>query len=357
MRLTLLAAVATATLYGCASAPKADVAPPPTADASRSEAGVPVASITPTPKYVLQRPGAERFSELTRQSGHFSTPYLIVSSADRPRLHRFQAATGIYQDELGVDLPEGVKLGKPQALTTFGKELWVADGSTGTLHRFFGFDPRYLESVRHEALKSPIAQLHVAVGTNERLLFVLDRDGDQLQLHRFELRLQAATESDQPEKIELGKQSSLALGAVRGIPTLLADGDAERLVLIHGNEVKAWNLNLEERPSPFAFNSLSDNSVGGGLLACSTNLDKGYWFVAEASGGNTVLHFMHYEGGAHRASVRLPGIDWSSGFLFDRNNMALFPSGAVFAIENGVELRAYAWNEIVRAVDLRAHCF
>lgn len=357
MRLTLLAA-ATAALYGCASAPKAD-APPSRSDsvALQSDAGLPKATIAPEPKYVLQRPASERFAELTRQSGHFSTPYLIVASADHPRLHRFQAATGIYQDELGASIPENVKLERPQALATYGKELWVADGNGGTLHRFFGFDPKYLDSVQHDVLKAPLAQQHVAIDNNGRLLFVLDRDGDQLKLHRFELRLQAATASDQPDQIQLGELSSLDLGTLRGVPTLLLDTDSERLVLIHGNEVKAWSLNLEERPSPFSFSNLSQNSVGGGLLACNANLDKGYWFVAEANAGNTTLHFLHYAGGAHRASVTLQGIDWSSGFRFDPNNMALFPSGAVFAIEKGVELRGYAWNEVVRSVGLRAHCF
>lgn len=356
MRLALLAAAA-AMSYGCSTSPKPNLPTSGATPESRSTTALREATITPEPKYSLQRPGGEKLIGVGRQAGHFSTPYVVVGSADRSALHRFQASTGTYQDEFGLDLPDRKTLGRPQALAAFAQEFWVADGTSGTLHQFHGFDPRYVESLTHAALQSPIVQLHVAGGKSGRLLFILDRHGDQLKLHRFETRLRRAPAPDQPDRIQLDELTSLDLGQLQGVPSLLFDADRERLVLIHGPEVKSWNLGLEEQTAPFQPEEPRGDRIGAGLLACNASLDKGYWFVADSNPDGTIVHFFRYDDGQRRATMTLRGTDWSTGFLFDRSNMALFPRGAVFAVENERELRGYAWDEIVRNVGLRAHCF
>lgn len=358
MRLALLAAAA-AMLYGCAaSAPKDPGSAPSTESPAKApEGGARTAELRPQPKYTLQRPDGERFSSLVRQTGHFSAPYLIAVSADSGALHRFQASTGTYHDELGKDVPADQRLAKPQALTTFGKELWIADGSGRKLQQFYGFDPQFVETLEHESLKSPIALLFTAGGENGRLLFVLDREGEQLRLHRFETRILRATAPHQPDRIRLGELRSIELGPLAGVPTLIHDSDSSRLVLIHGMQAKSWDLDLKEASNPLSDGTLQGVSVGAGLLACPSSLDKGYWFVAEATDTGTTIRFVGYEKGDVRGSVTLGGLDWSNGLLFDRSNMALFPRGAVFAVEGEQKINGYAWDEVTRSLGLRAHCF
>jgi hypothetical protein len=365
MRLALLAA-ATLWLHGCAaSAPKsADSAPRSTGTpATAAATGVRMAELRPEAKYTLQRSGGERFGTLVRQSGHFSAPYLIAVSADRGNLHRFQASTGTYHDEIGQDRPADEMMAKPQALTTFGKELWLADSAGGRLQQFYGFDPRFIETLEHEALKSPLALLFTSGGKSGRLLFVLDRDGEQLRLHRFDTRILRATapdqpnQADRPDRIQLETPQTVELGTMAGIPSLLHDTDGNRLILINGAQVKAWNPDLEEVPHPLGALAMQGTRIGAGLVSCPSSLDKGYWFIAEAGNAETTIHFVGYEKGEARASVKLTGLDWSAGFLFDRSNMALFPRGAIFAVEGGQRINGYAWDEITRAVGLRAHCF
>lgn len=355
MRLALLATAA-ATLYGCASPTPKSADSPPAASLAAVD-GVRNTQLRPQPKYTLQRPESERLGVLVRQTGHFSAPYLIATSADTGALHRFQASTGTYHDELGGDVPADQRISKPQALTTSGKELWIADGSGRRLQQFYGFDPKFVETLEHESLKSPISLLFVAHAELGRLLFVLDRDGEQLRLHRFQTRITRATAPDQPDRISLGELSSLELGTASGTPTLIHDTDGNRLVLVHGTQVKAWNLDLKGVQTPIADGRLQGASVGAGLLACTSSLDKGYWFVAETSQSSTTIRFFGYEQGNSRGSVQLEGVDWRNGILFDRSNMALFPRGAVFAVEGNQKITGYAWDEITRTVGLRAHCF
>lgn len=358
MRLALLAA-ATAALCGCAVSALRETGPtaPATPATSDPSGAIRMVTLSPEAKYTLQRPGGERFGALVRQNGHFSTPYLIAAAADGGALHRFQASTGTYQDELGRDQPEGQRLKQPQALTTFGKETWMADGAGRRLHQFYGFDPSFVESHEHEALKSPIALVFTSGGESGRLLFVLDRDGDQLRLHRFENRILRATSPDQPDRIRLGELRTLDLGTVSARPTLTYDADGGRLVVINGVTAQAWNTDFETLPSPIPAGTLQNPAVGVGLLACISSLDKGYWFVAENSTAGTIIRFVGYEKGETRAAVALPNVDWSNGMLFDRSNMSLFPRGAVFAVEGGDRIRGYAWEEISQAVGLRSHCF
>lgn len=355
MRFALLAAAAAA-LFGTA-APAVASASSSTRPSDRPEGTLRQATLRPEAKYTLQRSGGERFGSVARQTGHFSAPFLIVASTEGGSLHRFQAATGTYQDDLGSELPDGNRILKPQALSSFGKEFWVADGADGSLHRFYGFDPRHVERFESASLKSPVLQLHLSDGDGSRLLFVLDRQDDQLVLVRYALELKPATGPDLPDGLELGQASTLALGPIRGNPTLIEDADGSRIVLINGSDVRAWNFALEEAPAPFDGSLLSAQTAGAGLLACSNSLDKGYWFVAEAQSAATTLRFMSYESGAPRGTIELSGLDWSAGFTFDRSNMALFPRGAIFVIENNAQLKGYAWDEIVRSIDLRPNCF
>ena len=353
MRRVLLAAAAAATLCGCATTENSPAVGAASATAAPTTSSV--EKLRPEPKYSLQRPG-ETFTSFARQSGHFSTPYLVVAS-ESGAIHRFQASTGNYQDLLAQDLPEGVRIAQPQALTSFQKELWVADGSDGSLHQFHGFDPRYVETLRDVRLVSPVLLLHVAGGSSGRLLFVLDRVGDLLKLHRFETRILPATTADQADRIRLGDVSSVELGTIKGIPSLIHDADAGTVVLIHGTESRAWNLAMEEQSSPIKAGTLQTDSVGAGLLACISSLDKGYWFVVECSGSSSIIRFISSASGESRGSAELVGIDWSGGVLFDRSNMALFPRSALFTVEEGKQVRGYAWDEIVGPMGLRSHCF
>lgn len=353
MRRALLAAAAI-TLIGCATTQS----PPPAQSTPQATAPQPTSSVMtlrPEAKYSLQRTG-ENFTGFTRQSGLFSTPHLVVAS-DTGAIHRYQASTGTYQDLLAQDLPDGIRIAKPQALSSFQKELWMVDGADGSLHQFYGFDPRYVERLQDERLVSPQALLHLAGGNSGRLLFVLDRVGDQLKLHRFETRVLAASALDQPERIRLADVSTVELGAAKGIPSLIHDADAGRIVLVNGTDVRAWDLALEAQDSPIGAGTLQSDSVGAGLLACVSSLDKGYWFVVESSAGNSTIRFISYETGKLRGTVQLEGIDWRAGLFFDRSNMALFPRGAIFAVEEGRYLRGYAWDDIVRPIGLRANCF
>lgn len=356
MRLALLAAAA-AMLYGCASPASKTAGSATPAPSPAAADGIRNAQLRPEPKYTLQRPEGERLGVLARQTGHFSAPYLIVTSADTGALHRFQASTGTYHDELGGDVPADQRIAKPQALTTFGQELWIADGSGRRLQQFFGFDPKFVETLEHESLKSPISLLFVTHPEQGRLLFVLDRDGEQLRLHRFQTRVLRATAPDRPDRIRLGELVSVDVGSVSGVPVLIHDTDGNRLVLIHGTQVRAWDLDLNAVQTPIADGILQGTSIGAGLLACTSSLDKGYWFVAEASQTGTTIRFVGYEQGNPRGSVQLEGTDWRSGMLFDRSNMALFPRGAIFAVEGGQKINGYAWDEITRTAGLRAHCF